>query len=59
MAGVPSVLEANVTTRSFVGTLTFTYEMVPGKFSLELFCQPPIVTGPFPITFAPTLKEEL
>ena len=36
VAGVPtSVPEENVTTRGFVGTLTFTYEIVPGKFSLE------------------------
>ena len=31
--------------------------MVPGKFSEFGICQPPIVTGPFPITFAPTLNE--
>jgi hypothetical protein len=34
VAGVlASVAEEIVTTRRFVGTLTFTYEMVPGKFS--------------------------
>jgi hypothetical protein len=34
VAGLPaSVAEEIVTTRWFVGTLTFTYEMVPGKYS--------------------------
>ena len=60
VAGVPaSVAEEIVTTRWFVGTPTFTYEMVPGKFSPAKFCQPPTVTGPLPITFAPTLNNEL
>ena len=31
--------------------------MVPGKISPVMFCHPPIVTGPFPITFAPLLNE--
>ena len=57
VAGVPaSVAEEIVTTRRFVGTLTFTYEMVPRKFSPAQFCQPPMLTGPLLITFAPTLN---
>jgi hypothetical protein len=59
VAGVPSVPEENVTTRWFVGTLTFTYEMVPGKYSTPVLIQLPIVTGPLPITFAPTANDEL
>ena len=31
--------------------------MVPGKFSDPSSCHPPIVTGPFPSTFAPLLNE--
>ena len=57
VAGVPSVPEENVTTRWFVGTLTFTYDMVPGKCSVPVLIQLPMVTGPLPITFAPTLND--
>ena len=57
VAGVPaSVAEENVTTRWFVGTLTFTYEMVPGKYSTPVLIQLPMVTGPLPIAFEPTLN---
>ena len=31
--------------------------MVPIKFSPVVFCHPPMVTGPFPSTFAPLLNE--
>ena len=59
VAGAPPVPSLNVARRKFVGTETFTYEIVPGKFSLALFRHPPIVTGPLPITFASTLNDAL
>ena len=58
VAGAPtSVPEEIVTTRWFVGTLTFTYDMVPGNCSTPVLIQLPMVTGPLPITFAPTLND--
>ena len=59
VAGVAPVPAVSVATRKLDGTETFTYEMVPGKFSLAVVLQPPIVTGPFPMTLLPTLNVEL
>ena len=58
VAGIPAAVdEMSVTTRWLVGTETFTYEIVPEKFSEPVFRQPPIVTGPFPMIFPPVLND--
>ena len=59
VAGVAPVPAVSVATRRLDGTDTFTYEMVPGKFSPAKDRHPPIVTGPLPITLLPTLNDEL